>query len=73
MERRVLALTEEIDALDDELSLLTESAAPELLALQGVGPDVAAQLLATAGDNPDRLRSEVSFAHLCGVTPIRAS
>jgi hypothetical protein len=27
----------------------------------------------TAGDNPDRLRSEGSFAHLCGVAPIPAS
>ena len=25
------------------------------------------------GDNPDRLRSEASFAHLCGVAPIDAS
>jgi transposase len=43
------------------------------LALPGVGADVAGQLLATAGDNPDRLRSEASFAHLCGVAPIPAS
>lgn len=27
----------------------------------------------TAGDNPDRLRSEAAFAHLCGVSPIPAS
>ena len=25
------------------------------------------------GDNPDRLRSEASFAHLCGVAPLPAS
>jgi transposase len=30
-------------------------------------------LLVAAGDNPDRLRSEAAWAHLCGVTPIEAS
>jgi transposase len=39
----------------------------------GVGPDRAATLLVTAGDNPERIRSERSWAHLCGVTPIHAS
>jgi transposase len=41
--------------------------------LFGVGPDTAAALLVCAGDNPERLRSEASFAHLCGVAPIPAS
>ncbi|MFJ7782354.1 IS110 family transposase, partial [Streptomyces albidoflavus] len=40
---------------------------------KGVGADVAGQLLATAGDNPDRLTSEAAFAHLCGAAPIPAS
>ncbi|WP_331738600.1 IS110 family transposase [Embleya sp. NBC_00896] len=71
--RRHRALTEEIHELDAELRELTTLAAPELLALNGVGPDVAGQLLATAGDNPGRLRSEAAFAHLCGVAPIPAS
>lgn len=31
------------------------------------------QPLITAGDNPDRLRSEASFAHLCAAAPIPAS
>jgi transposase len=52
--------------------LVTETA-PTLLELHGVGLDTAASLLVTAGDNPDRLRSEASWAHLCGVTPIPAS
>nr|WP_246016974.1 IS110 family transposase [Micromonospora pisi] len=47
--------------------------APRLNALLGVGPDVAGQLLATAGDNPDRLHSEAALAHLCGAAPIPAS
>ena len=33
----------------------------------------AAQLLLTAGDNPERLHSEASFAALCGVSPVPAS
>ena len=43
------------------------------LAAQGVGLHVAATLLATLGDNPDRLRGEASFAALCGVSPVDAS
>jgi transposase len=35
--------------------------------------EVTGQLLTTIGDNPDRLRSEAAFAHLCGVAPIPAS
>jgi transposase len=48
-------------------------AAPGLLAKTGVGADVAVQRLVTAGDNPERLRSEASFAHHTGTTPIPAS
>ena len=44
-----------------------------MLTRRGVGPDNAAALLITAGDNPDRLRSEASFAALCGVNPLEAS
>jgi transposase len=47
--------------------------AAQLVALPGVGVDTAGQLLVTAGDNPGRLRSERSFARLCGVAPIPAS
>jgi Transposase IS116/IS110/IS902 family len=42
---------------------------PQLLTRCGIGPDNAAALLIAAGDNPDRLRSEASFAALCGVSP----
>jgi len=49
------------------------AAAPRLIALPGVGTEVAAQILITAGDNPERMRSEAAFAHLCGVAPIPAS
>ena len=47
--------------------------APELVSRQGVGYESAAQLLITSGDNPERLRSEGSFAALCGASPIPAS
>lgn len=71
--RRVLALDEEKKQLDSLLGELVEKTAPELLALFGVGVDSAASLLVTAGDNPERIRSESSWAHLCGVAPIPAS
>jgi len=71
--RRHQYLSEEIADADGELRTLVTATAPRLLALRGVGPEVAGQLLATAGDNPDRLRSEAAFAHLCGVAPIPAS
>jgi transposase len=41
--------------------------------LPAVGTDHAATLLLAAGDNPERLRTEASFASLCGVSPIEAS
>jgi len=40
---------------------------------KGVGADRAGALLVAAGDNPERRRSEASFASLCGVSPIPAS
>jgi len=66
-------LSEEITAADADLRTLVTAAAPCLLALSGVDTEVAGQILVTAGDNPDRLRSEAAFAHLCGVAPIPAS
>jgi transposase len=71
--RRIQLLTDEITDADTELRALTATAAPRTLARFGVGPDTAAQLLTTAGDNPHRLRSDAAFAHLCGTAPINAS
>ncbi|TQK52986.1 transposase [Streptomyces sp. SLBN-118] len=71
--RRHQALDEEITELDAEIGPLVKQAAPALLELFGVGPETAGQLLATAGDNPERMRSEGAFAHLAGVAPIPAS
>jgi transposase len=66
-------LSAEVAALDEQLDRLVAKVAPALLAVHGVGTDTAAALLIAAGDNPDRLRSEAAFAHLCGVAPIPAS
>ena len=56
-----------------ELDRLTTKAAPQLVALFGVGQDSAGALLVAAGDNPDRLHSDACFAMLCGASPIQAS
>ncbi len=61
---RITILDSEIAGLDDDLHNLLTPLAPALLALRGVGLEVAGQLLVTAGDNPDRLRHEAAFAHL---------
>jgi transposase len=70
---RYRQLSAEIDALDVHLEQLVATAAPELIAVKGVGTDIAGALLVAAGDNPDRLHSEAAFASLCGVAPIPAS
>jgi transposase len=67
------ALSAEIVELDAHLDRLVAQAAPELVSLPGIGTDNAATLLIVAGDNPQRLKSEASFASLCGVAPIEAS
>lgn len=71
--RRHQQLTAEIDELEILLAPLIASANPALAAARRVGPITAAQLLITAGDNPDRLRNEAAFAALCGASPIPAS
>jgi len=71
--RRALALRAEAKELREHLQTLTVSVAPALVELTGIGPDSAAALLISAGDNPSRLRSEAAFAALCGTNPIPAS
>ncbi len=71
--RRVKLLNAEMGTIDQTLTELISETAPSLLDLHGIGTDTAASLLVAAGDNPDRLHSERSWAHLCGVTPIPAS
>jgi transposase len=66
-------LTRQATELEHHIKKLATVANPHLLSLRGVGPATAAQLLITAGANPDRLRNEASFAALCGVAPVPAS
>ena len=71
--RRYRSLSEEITELDAQLKRLVAEVSPVLPTLLGVGTDHSATLLVVAGDNPERLKSEASFANLCGVAPIEAS
>ena len=71
--RRALSLDAEAARVDAALAELVAGTAPSLLGVCGVGVDTAAALLVAAGDNPERLRSEPAWAHLCGVAPVPAS
>lgn len=71
--RRHRVLGEEIVGLENRLLARATAANPALMSIKGVGPVVGAQLLLTAGNNPDRLRSSASFAALCGTAPIPVS
>jgi transposase len=71
--RRVLGIDEEIARLEVVLGELVTATAPGLVGLYGVGVDTAAILCVAAGDNPQRVRSEAAWAHLCGVAPLEAT
>nr|WP_239155266.1 IS110 family transposase [Amycolatopsis sp. FDAARGOS 1241] len=66
-------LDEEIKGLNEKIDALVRATAPDLVALHGVGIEIAGQFLVTAGDNADRIRNEAAFAKLCGVAPQPAS
>lgn len=51
-----MALTEELNELDESLDKLARKYASNLRNQFGVGPQTAATLLAVAGDNPARLK-----------------
>lgn len=71
--RHYLDQLAEADGLTKRIRVIVKDYAPELLAVYGVGPDVAATLLVVAGENVDRIGSEAAFAHLIGTAPIPAS
>jgi hypothetical protein len=71
--RRYLHLDEETTRIKRALTEVVTAYAPELVAVRGVGPDVAATLLAAAGQNTNRIHSEAALAHLAGAAPIPAS
>jgi transposase len=71
--QRYQALGADMERLDVELDRLVAETAAPLLARKGLGTDTIAALLVAAGDNPQRLKSEASFAALCGASPVDAS
>ncbi len=71
--RRIKGLDAETKQIRVKLRSLVDEVAPSLLELKGVGAETASMLLVAAGDNPQRIRSEAAWAHLCGVAPIPAS
>ena len=71
--RRAITLEEEITEIDAILKPLVKETAPELVSTLGIGTDTASALLVAAGDNPERLRNNAAFAHLCGASPLDAS
>ena len=71
--QRTRELRREAGDLKKHLTILVAEVAPNTSGVFGLGPDTAAALLVTVGDNPERLKSESFFAHLCGVAPIPAS
>lgn len=71
--QRIRQLTVEINDLEKRMTAAVAAKAAQLLDRIGVGADSAAALLIAAGDNPERLRHEGSFAALCGASPIEAS
>jgi transposase len=70
--QRVQALKAEADDLEREIARLVTQVQPQLVALPGVGPISAAQIL-ISWSHPGRLRSEARFATLAGAAPIPAS
>jgi transposase len=70
LSRRIALLDEEIAELDARLAPLIANAAPRTTALLGISTGHAGQLLLTAGQNIERLRSEAAFAALCGASPV---
>lgn len=67
--RRIRTLADEIADLDDDLEASITTAAQVVLAMYGVGLDVAGEFLATADDNPERFRRPL--AHRPGQTALR--
>ena len=59
--------------LEERIEKALKAGNPALASMYGCGPISAAMLAIAAGDNPERMGSEASFAALCGVSPIRAS
>jgi transposase len=70
--QRALFLDEEAALHVKEIDRLTKTLAPGLRAIRGVGPIVAAQILASWSHH-GRIRSEGGFAMIAGTAPLDAS
>ncbi len=70
--RRWLTLHDEVKLHTTHLKTQTKTAAPQLVEAVGIGFDIAAEMLTTAGDNRTRIKSEAAFAKMCGACPIPA-
>jgi transposase len=71
--RRILCLSDEIAGLNAMIKPLVAELGPGLIDLEGIGVENAGAFIVAAGDNPERLKSEASFAMMCGASPIPAS
>ena len=71
--RRIQQLDHELKETVAQLDRLTMQLCPELRNTYGVGVDISATLVVAVGDNQERMKSEASFAALCGVNPLPAS
>jgi transposase len=69
----IRGLDQQIAEADAEIDTLTAQAVPTLRAMPQVGPQTAAQLAITAGQNVDRMRTEATFAKLTGTAPLPAT
>jgi len=70
--QRVSALATEAAAYEHQIGKLVGGRAPQLLAIKGVGPLSAAQIL-VSWSHAGRLRDHNAFAKLAGVAPLPAS
>ena len=72
--QRIETLTKEIKDHTTALTqIVTTTAPPQLLNECGIGTIVATDLLITYGSNSTRLKTERSFAAICGVSAVDAS
>ena len=67
------ALRAQCDELETRIAALVSVINPHVSNIVGCGAIVAADLLISIGDNPERIHSEAALAHLCGVAPLPAS
>jgi transposase len=70
---RWLALRDETLELTRDIKRILDTIAAPMLERHGVGYETTGALLCAAGDNPERLDTEGSYAALCGSSPVEIS